>query len=465
MGRDTIQLENAVSTISQEYLLEFTSEYGIPEDLHPELPGPEDTIVDFPEGKVGVYTRFFEFANFRIPISQFLFDILGYYQIHLSQLSVIGAAKRVFPTVVDWRTSAPKDGMPTTNSYSAADVTVLDTRRTPIQKQPEALLCLVGLSRRYFLGDDVYPTFLYDDDRDMDLFNLISAPNPTKVKTGSRPRAAYEVPLLIVTANRVIDMEDPVATATSSETPSVMEKSPLYFLSEDLPLMITNKGETEDQASAVVSQEVPSAENIATTEGTTPEIPTEGIATTKVNVQFSVGSPESGRLTFAPSIVGSPSGIYQPGWGVTNDCRLDTPEACQDTVDHTVPPGMLKKAIAQVARRNERIQVSEEEIKRLGEEVESLKVVETEVHGLRNQTKNLETLLEAEVDMKKATKAKNAELAKELEILRAKFSDLQLNNNQRIKQRRQFKVKIKIRKEAIISKGNLMSTQSSQVIT
>nr|GEX32476.1 reverse transcriptase domain-containing protein [Tanacetum cinerariifolium] len=41
-----------------EYLLEFTSEYGIPETLHPELPGPEDRIVDFPEGKVGVYTRF-----------------------------------------------------------------------------------------------------------------------------------------------------------------------------------------------------------------------------------------------------------------------------------------------------------------------------------------------------------------------------------------------------------------------
>ncbi|GJW14238.1 hypothetical protein Tco_0018371 [Tanacetum coccineum] len=94
MGRDTIQLETAVSTISQEYLLEFTSEYGIAEDLHPELPGPGDRIVDFPEGKVGVYTKFFEFANFRIPISQFLFDILGHYQIHLSQLSVIGAAKQ-----------------------------------------------------------------------------------------------------------------------------------------------------------------------------------------------------------------------------------------------------------------------------------------------------------------------------------------------------------------------------------
>nr|GEY77656.1 hypothetical protein [Tanacetum cinerariifolium] len=51
--RDTVQLETAVNTISHEYLLEFTSEYGMPETLHPELPGPEDRIVDFPEGKVG----------------------------------------------------------------------------------------------------------------------------------------------------------------------------------------------------------------------------------------------------------------------------------------------------------------------------------------------------------------------------------------------------------------------------
>ncbi|GJZ88080.1 probable serine/threonine-protein kinase SIS8, partial [Tanacetum coccineum] len=53
MGRDTIQLEDAVSTISQEYLLEFSSEYFILKNLHPELPGPGDHIVDFSEGKIG----------------------------------------------------------------------------------------------------------------------------------------------------------------------------------------------------------------------------------------------------------------------------------------------------------------------------------------------------------------------------------------------------------------------------
>nr|GEV64575.1 copia protein [Tanacetum cinerariifolium] len=52
MGRDIVQLETVVSTISQEYLLEFTSEYGISEDLHPKLPGLEERIVDFSKGKV-----------------------------------------------------------------------------------------------------------------------------------------------------------------------------------------------------------------------------------------------------------------------------------------------------------------------------------------------------------------------------------------------------------------------------
>ncbi|GJW30275.1 hypothetical protein Tco_0047150 [Tanacetum coccineum] len=142
MGRDTIQLETAVSTISSEYLLEFTSEYGITEDLHPELPGPRDSIVDFSEGKI-----------------------------HLSQLSVIGAAKVIHFKI----------------NYQ------------------------------------------------MDLFNLISAPDPNKVKTGTRPRAAHEVPLLTATVNRVIIMEDATVASGSLGTPSTIERSPLDFANEDSP--------------------------------------------------------------------------------------------------------------------------------------------------------------------------------------------------------------------------------------
>ncbi|GKC37202.1 hypothetical protein Tco_1049586 [Tanacetum coccineum] len=101
---------------------------------------------------------------------------------------------------------------------------------------------------------------------------------------------------------------------------------------------------------------------------------------------------------------------------------------------------LLKKARAQVARRDEKIQAREEEIKRLDKEVDALKAVEMEVRGLRNQTKNLETLLEAEVDMKKATEAKNVELAKELESLReekikAAFEEFKRYEDDKVEQR------------------------------
>ncbi|GKF49651.1 hypothetical protein Tco_0142902 [Tanacetum coccineum] len=144
-----------------------------------------------------------------------------------------------------------------------------------------------------------------------------------------------------------------------------------------------------------------------------------------------VKDPDSEKSIAFTSMGGPPEDIYQLGWGVTNNCRLETLEACQDMVDHIVPPGyfsvlrhlpnddflgqynvnlvrqlamgsqlrlgfeqeakLLKKAVARVAKRDQRIQAREVEIK------------------------NLEALLKAEADMKKAAEAKNAELSKELD--------------------------------------------------
>ncbi|GJZ78848.1 hypothetical protein Tco_0643685 [Tanacetum coccineum] len=334
MGRDTIQLESAVSTISQEYLLEFTSKYGIPEGLHPELPNPEDIIVDFPEGKIGVYTRFLEFANFCIPISQFLFDILGHYQIHLSQLSMIGAAKqkirkkhsmmlyktpgllekleqsifwvdeRVFPTVVDWRTNAPKDGTPVAGSYSAADVAVLNTHH-------------------------------------MDLFNLISAPNPTKVKTGTRPRAAHEGRNRRSRPGRAVGEIPPVDNPMPTEVapdlgkemaaigPTVNKRrlkggkedtganAPRKVLRRDhdtsRPTQSTLGGKsiaamglkTGTTFSAPASQETP-ADVSDPDPLSSSEVPTGHMATTEVQGLFSAKSPESGKSASVLSRDGSP---------------------------------------------------------------------------------------------------------------------------------------------------------------
>nr|GEZ41821.1 hypothetical protein [Tanacetum cinerariifolium] len=153
--------------------------------------------------------------------------------------------------------------------------------------------------------------------------------------------------------------------------------------------------------------------------------------------------PESENVS-SPAEVGSPGSVYRPEWGVTNGSLLDTPEACQDLVDHAAPPGyffelrhmhnedflgqyninlarqvamgsqlrlrfeqeakLLRKSVAQVARRDQRIQARELEIK------------------------NLEAMLETEACMKRAAEEKSVGLSQELERMRAQFSELQVSH-------------------------------------
>nr|GEW44802.1 hypothetical protein [Tanacetum cinerariifolium] len=85
---------NSVKPIlTQSALDALCKKYYIPDVVHPELPGRNDRICNSLTGKIGVYIRFFDFANYRIPLSRFFVDILEYFQINLSQLSVIAAAK------------------------------------------------------------------------------------------------------------------------------------------------------------------------------------------------------------------------------------------------------------------------------------------------------------------------------------------------------------------------------------
>nr|GEV27654.1 hypothetical protein [Tanacetum cinerariifolium] len=518
MGRDTVQLETAVSTISQEYLLEFTSKYGISEAHHPKLPGPEDMIVDFPEGKVGVYTKFFEFANFHLPLSQFLFDILGYYQIHLSQLSVIGAAKvshfeincrvlnivptltlfrvfytpsfnsgwmsfskrrgkntpqcytkpldslknwnnrffwvdeRVFPTIMDWRTNAPKDRMPVENMYSPEAVIILSTHRTSIQKQPDVLLCLVGLSGRYYLGDEVYLTFLHDDDRDMDLFKLIRALNPTK-STGpeNQEAAAPEVPpSKNVTTMEIAPEAGPAKRVAAIDPPTIKERRKRSHdgVDTNAPPKVLKR----DHADPRPTESTRGGKSLAAIElgmGSTRPTPAPQGAHVDVSdpdplsfadpqsrpstdvTQSSKGAvaardPKSENTSFS-SMVGSPESIYRPKWGITNGSILDAPEACQDLVDHIAPPEFFSELrhlhnndflkqynvnlVRQVAMGSQLRLRFEQEAKLLKKSVAQVACQDKRIQARENEIKNLEALLEAETDMKKAAENKKSEVS------------------------------------------------------
>nr|GEX41603.1 hypothetical protein [Tanacetum cinerariifolium] len=252
---------------------------------------------------------------------------------------------------------------------------------------------------------------------DIGLFNLICALNPTKVKTGTRPRAANEVSLLTITASRVIEIKDPATATESSRTPSTIERSPLDFVNENPSQQSTGGDRTKDQGQETVATEVPPPKNVTTT-GVAPdtglveeiaamgpcvikkhrkrvndrvdanappkETPADGSDPDPLSfakpqpvpkqdvVQSSKGAavaedPESKNTSFT-FMSGSPKSIYQPNQYNINLAR-QVAMGSQLRLRFEQEAKLLKKSVAQVARRDQRIQARENEIKNLEAQV------------------------------------------------------------------------------------------------
>ncbi|GJU86728.1 hypothetical protein Tco_1294274 [Tanacetum coccineum] len=181
-------------------------------------------------------------------------------------------------------------------------------------------------------------------------------------------------------------MEEPAATSESSKAPSTIERSPLEFSNENPSEQINEGDGAEDQRPETMAFVVPPAGPLLTTgvapniveeEGTAADAPLVSKRRRKrANEESNVNAPRKETpagtmnpdpISFAkpssvpeqdiaqsskgataaggpesdpssPTIVMSPRGIYQPEWGVTNGCRLDTPSSCQELVDHLAPP-------------------------------------------------------------------------------------------------------------------------------
>ncbi|GJU65885.1 hypothetical protein Tco_1247720 [Tanacetum coccineum] len=230
------------SVLTQKGLDIFCHKFYIPEDVHPQLPSPNQTIHEMPTGKIGVYTRFFEYANFRLPLSTFLVNVLRHYRINLSQLSIIAAAKVnsnnkgwmsfskrpdsdavcytkpldslkhwndhffwvdsfACPASFPWHTdkNVSRDHFPKSTEFNANDYVVLVAHPAPF---------------RMFLGP-----FLY-----MNLFAFIQVADPTKVKVLKRERAEGEAKLLDSTVGRVVPLLPVSLARAESELEASVDK-------------------------------------------------------------------------------------------------------------------------------------------------------------------------------------------------------------------------------------------------
>ncbi|GKB53019.1 hypothetical protein Tco_0903772 [Tanacetum coccineum] len=58
--------------LTQEHLDAICAKYFVPEEVHPQLPSPDATMHERPAGKVEMYTRFFDYANYQMDLNAFI---------------------------------------------------------------------------------------------------------------------------------------------------------------------------------------------------------------------------------------------------------------------------------------------------------------------------------------------------------------------------------------------------------
>nr|GFA66941.1 hypothetical protein [Tanacetum cinerariifolium] len=244
----------------------------------------------------------------------------------------------------------------------------------------------------------------------MDLFSLISAPNTAKVKTRTHPRTAHEVPLLTATANRVIDMEDMIGASRSSRTPSTVEKSPLDFSNEDPPPLITESIRAEEQGQdEMYHRAAPVGNPPYTGVALEPDLEKETVDTralvSKRRRKRGLDESTLGGKSLASIGIGTGTTVSAPATqeipihteGMSDPDSLSyakpRPAPEQDVAQKAVvtkdsdskkPTSftsmvtkLLKKAVAQVARRDQRIEAREKHIRNL----EALLEAEAQIMG------------------------------------------------------------------------------------
>ncbi|GJU94789.1 hypothetical protein Tco_1319545 [Tanacetum coccineum] len=217
------------SVLSQKSFNMFFQNFHIPNEVHPQLPSPNQTIhemliVEVSHFKISCCVHGFEptvglfhcfYMNSKNKGWMSFSKRQGYdavcYTKPLDSLKgwndhFFWVDAFVCPASFPWYTSksASKDPFPKSFEFNVDHYATLVAYRAPFHKYPEPFLCLVGMSRNYTLDDNTYPEFLRDNDEEMDLLSFIQTADPTKVRIGERQHAKGEPKLLDITIGRLV---------------------------------------------------------------------------------------------------------------------------------------------------------------------------------------------------------------------------------------------------------------------
>ena len=88
----TPTMENSPLKWREEDFNALSTNFDFDGDWGAEYPAKDSTVAKVPEGKIALYADFFTGVNFRLPVTKFLRDILGYFGLHITQLHPMGMA-------------------------------------------------------------------------------------------------------------------------------------------------------------------------------------------------------------------------------------------------------------------------------------------------------------------------------------------------------------------------------------
>ncbi|GKD71083.1 hypothetical protein Tco_1325173, partial [Tanacetum coccineum] len=191
---------------------------------------------------------FFYFANYRIPLSQFLVDVLDHFRIHLSQLSVFGVAKvsrfGILCRVYGFQPSVNCFRVFYTSSYNKGWMSFVKRSDAALVCHSKPLDSVKNWNDHFFWVDStafplsvslkskiliVIIRWMRTDIRcfgmamrvEMDLFAFIRPSDTTKVRIGERDPAKKEVKLLKLTEGRTVPLNPPVSAASGDSGDSI----------------------------------------------------------------------------------------------------------------------------------------------------------------------------------------------------------------------------------------------------
>ncbi|MFS7986758.1 hypothetical protein Hanom_Chr11g01014061 [Helianthus anomalus] len=195
----------------------LVQEYNIRPEWNPVLPSKEDMAFLLKEGKITLFSDFFKFCNFRLPITKFCKSVLDYYPIHISQLHPSGLVKlRHFefacialghiPEITVFRAFSFSGGKWEPRTSSRTMVPLLMLVENALFKRLcqcpsectvilEGALVMAGMS---LLWQDIrlYPSFQRDDEGRWSLFDFIDPPRNAALRAADRVLGEQEPDVL-----------------------------------------------------------------------------------------------------------------------------------------------------------------------------------------------------------------------------------------------------------------------------